>query len=119
MKFTIQWLPPTLNEYSRAHWSRQRKWVRVAAGYIVEQVGKPHSKESGKVRVTVQQYRRHPTDRDGATPKVILDALVRLGWARDDSEQWMETVLPAVKVDRHPRTEITIEDCGPGKLVSQ
>lgn len=62
--------------------------------------------------VTIQMFRKNPTDRDGAQGacKPIFDAITRLGYTKDDSERWMEQNVLPVKVDRkNPRTEITIE----------
>jgi hypothetical protein len=60
-------------------------------------------------------YRKRPMDRDGAQGacKPIFDALVRLGWARDDSEKHMEQVVLPVVVNRRRasliKTVITVE----------
>lgn len=68
----------------------------------------------GRVRVTIQMYRRNPMDSDNAKGacKVMFDALVRLGWAKDDSEKWMEQVVLPVIVDRKkpPRMSVTVEN---------
>ena len=118
MTFSIPWVPPTLNQYSRAHWTRQREWVRIAAVYIhVGLVQSGHrfpccERRENKVRVTIQQHRRRPVDRDNLTPKVLNDALVKLGIVVDDNEDHIEQVVLPVIVDRRaePRTEITLED---------
>jgi len=58
-------------------------------------------------------YRRNPMDSDNAKGacKVVFDAMVRLGWVKDDSERWMEQVVLPVVVDRKspPRMFITVE----------
>lgn len=109
MKIVIPWVPPTLNQYCRAHWTKQRAWVDLAAAHIYSAVGRG-PRYPTKVRVEFQQYRKRTVDRDNATPKVLCDALVRLSWVEDDSENWMEQVVLPVIVDRkNPRTEITIE----------
>lgn len=108
MKIVIPWVPPTLNQYCRAHWTKHRAWVRLATAHIVSEVGWGKGEEE-RVRVTFQQYRKRSVDRDNATPKILCDALVRLCWAVDDSEEWMEQVVLPVIVDKNPRTEITIE----------
>ena len=78
-------------------------------------MGKNHGEVPAKVRVTVEMHRKRPVDRDGAQGacKPIFDALVRLGWARDDSEAHMEQNVLTVVVDRRRsapvKTVITIE----------
>jgi hypothetical protein len=50
-------------------------------------------------------------DRDNLTPKVLIDALVRLRVVDDDDEAHMEQVVKRAIVDRkaEPFTEITLE----------
>lgn len=44
-----------------------------------------------KVRVTIQTFRNRQADHDNESLawKPCIDALVRFGWAKDDSERWM------------------------------
>ena len=78
-------------------------------------MGKNHGEPPGKVQVTIEMHRKRPMDRDGAQGacKPIFDALVRLGWARDDAELQMEQVVLPVVVDRRRsspvKTVITLE----------
>jgi hypothetical protein len=115
MTFSIPWVPPTLNEYSRAHWKRQREWVHIAAAYMIAALGNDRDKlrksEPHRVRVTIQQHRQRPVDRDNLTPKVLIDALVRLRVVDDDDEEHMEQVVRRAIVDRkaEPFTEITLD----------
>ena len=52
-------------------------------------------------------------DRDGGQGacKPVFDALVRFGWAKDDSEEYMEQVVLPVIVDRRnpPKMTISVE----------
>ena len=115
MTFSIPWVPPTLNQYSRAHWTRQREWVRIAAVYMIAALGNNRDKfrksETRRVRVTIQQHRRRPVDHDNLTPKVLIDALVRLRVVEDDDAAHMEQVVKPAIVDRkaEPFTDITLE----------
>ena len=52
---------------------------------------------------------RQTTTKGWIAWKPCIDALVRFGWAKDDSERWMEQVVLPVIVDKTPRTEIVIE----------
>ena len=113
MTVTIPWVPPTLNKMLRSHWSKRKKDLQTVSIYLAGAgISRPRERESRKIRVAVQIYRKNPTDRDGnqGSCKVIFDSIVRLGLARDDSEKWMEQVVLPVIVDRkNPRTEISIE----------
>jgi hypothetical protein len=62
--------------------------------------------------VTIEMYRRQAMDQDGAygAAKPLFDALVRTGWARDDSDRWMAQEVHALVDRKHPRTEIAIEE---------
>jgi hypothetical protein len=74
-------------------------------------IGRPQQPERGRVRVTIQMFRRNPMDQDGAVGacKPIFDAITKLGWARDDSVRWMTQEVLPVRIDRkRPRTEVEI-----------
>lgn len=120
MKFTIPWVPPSLNVYSRAHWTRRRHWVETAALHIAKTVGRGEADGLHRLRVTIQQYRRREVDFDNLVGgcKPLIDALVRMGWARDDNRYWMEQVIRPVVVDhrRAPETEISIEPLESGTI---
>jgi hypothetical protein len=71
----------------------------------------PQQPERGRVRVTIQMFRRNRMDRDNAMAscKPVFDAITKLNWARDDSVRWMtQQVLPVVIDRRRPRTEIEL-----------
>jgi len=114
-RVVIDWVPPTLNQHLRRHWSEYRHARRLAFGYLKAFLRRaPEAwRTAGRVRVHVQMYRRRMMDQDGAVGacKPLFDALVELGWARDDSPAAMEQVVPEVIVDRHrPRTDITLQE---------
>jgi hypothetical protein len=119
VRAVIPWVPPSLNRALRTHWSGRHRTSKVAAGYLLAGLGKRHGAPPGRVRVTIQMYRKRPMDRDGATGscKPIFDALVRFGWALDDSEKWMDqVVLPVVVENKPPKTEIEILEISSGIL---
>jgi Holliday junction resolvase RusA-like endonuclease len=111
IKVSLPWIPPTLNSFMRMHWRQQRAQNQIAALHMASAGLLPKSDpEIRRMKVTIQFFRKRPTDRDNALPKVILDALVRLGYLADDNEKWVECVVLPVKVDRkQPRTEIAIQ----------
>ena len=51
-------------------------------------------------------------DRDRAQgyAKPIFDALVRLGWIKDNSPRWLEEGIKVPRVDKDPRSEVVIEE---------
>jgi len=108
----IPWCPPSLNRQLRMHWSKRRKLTELAGLYIANKIGVNTEPPDGKVVVTIKMYRWNPVDADGAHGgcKPLFDAIVRLGWARDDSAKWMHQVMEPVVIDRkNPRTVISIE----------
>ena len=108
----IRWCPPSLNEQLRTHWSKRRKLTELAGLYIANKIGVNTEPPEGQVTVTIQMYRWNPVDADGAHGgcKPLFDAIVRLGWAKDDSEKYMrQIVLPTVVDRKNPRTVISIE----------
>ena len=112
ISFIIEWVPPALNKSLRTHWAERHRQRKVAAGYILAAIGHAGVYPVVPVRVTIQMYRRNVLDQDGAygACKPIFDALVYLGYARDDSPRWMQQkVLPVLIDRRRPRTEIRLE----------
>jgi hypothetical protein len=110
VRFVIDWTPPSLNVALRQHWSERRKSLQVAGAYILAAIGRPEQPERGRVRVTIEMYRKQAMDQDGAygAAKPLFDALVRTGWARDDSNRWMAQEVRSLVDRRHPRTEIEL-----------
>ena len=98
---------------TESHWTRRRRDFHVAAALILAEAGKNHGVVPQSRRVTIQMYRKRPVDRDGGQGacKPVFDALVRFGWAKDDSEEYMEQVVLPVIVDRMnpPKMTISVE----------
>jgi len=114
----IPWVPPSGSRLVRMHWSAQRKLVEVAGVYLARGLGTSLDRGLWRVRelqptITIQMHRKRDLDKDNryAACKPIFDALVRLGWAKDDSPKYMNQVVMPVIVDAKtkPYTEITIE----------
>jgi hypothetical protein len=112
VSFTLPWVPPALNRALRSHWAPRRQTLHTATALLLAAGAGGREPERSPVRVTIQMYRRNGMDQDGAAGacKPIFDALVRLGWARDDRPRWMEQDVRPVILDRQgePRTEIEI-----------
>jgi hypothetical protein len=114
LAFSLAWLPPTPNRMIRGHWTLEYRAVKTAALYILAAIGKPHCRPVGRPKVTIRMFRRVPMrDPDNArfaSEKVILDALVRLGWLENDDGAHVEAhALPPLVDRRRPRTEIRLE----------
>lgn len=109
----IPWIPPTLNKMLRSHWSKRSKVTEKAGMYLLlAGLRRQDAPAVRRLRVTIQMYRKNPTDRDGAQGacKPIFDAIRRFGYVKDDSERYMEqNVLPVLIDRKYPRTRIKIE----------
>lgn len=85
---TIDAIPPTLNEWTRTHWTKQRaakcEWQwRILACVLPLKIGKPQHKKA-KVTITYQFTTNRRRDIDNYAPKFIMDALVNAGLIKDD-----------------------------------
>jgi hypothetical protein len=114
-RVVIDWVPPTLNQTLRRHWTKYRAARRLAYAYLLTSAGRAPRvwSTAGCVRVHVRMFRRRSMDQDGAhgACKPLFDALVELGWARDDSPACMEQIVAPVAVTRdRPRTEIVLQE---------
>jgi hypothetical protein len=118
MLFRVDWVPPSNNRSLRMHWTSRRQVSDVVGRLIVAAAGKPRDRESGRVRITITMYRHRLMDRDNAygAAKPLFDALVRLGYAVDDSPRWMQQQVRTFVIDHRaiPRTEIEITRLGKG-----
>ena len=108
--------PLTSNDQRRAHWT----YVRASKRHVADMVGwyalrdKMPPVESCRVTITwfAPDLRRRDPDSLGPFLKAALDALVGVGVLRDDCPPHVLSTTTAVEVDRkHPRIEITLEEC--------
>lgn len=107
------WIHPSLNDWTRMHWSmkhRQRLvWAARISSLVYQQGG---GRFVGPVRVTVTSFLRHKRrrDADNLVPKFILDALVDAKVIQDDSTEYVASIVTEISFDpKNPRTEIRIE----------
>ena len=102
--------------YAGAHWSRRkaekdRVWLAVRAAFPRAVIDGDDWPARCRVRIEVTAYvKERPMDADNVCTKLYVDALK--GWViPDDDGQWVETVVPRVRVDRQrPRLEIHIAE---------
>jgi Holliday junction resolvase RusA-like endonuclease len=106
-------LPPSLNEWSRQHWSERDRRVEemtenltgLRRAFRIPRVERP--------RVQLVYYfatRRH-RDPDNYAGKFLLDGLRHSGIIADDCDGVLQATIPEFKVDRErARTEIIITE---------
>lgn len=111
-------LPASMNERERAHWatrSRELNDITRELGYLALEQGVPQATTRRFVRVTIHKSLRSrvtddPANRDSRA-KAVLDALVKLGYLRDDSDAWLDWGGVVEGERRHVKaTIVTIRD---------
>jgi hypothetical protein len=88
---------PSLNRLMRAHWSNRHpqreywQWL-VREARLTAKLSPPQA--PSKVRVTITRYGSKILDHDNLVggAKLLVDALVREGFAKDDRPEHMETI---------------------------
>jgi Holliday junction resolvase RusA-like endonuclease len=106
-------LPPSLNVWSRQHWTTRSKEVaRLSAdltmlrlAHKIPTVAKP------RVQVVYYFPTKRRRDADNYAPKYLLDGLRYSGIIADDNSEVLQLPQPEFHVDRErPRTEIYITE---------
>jgi Holliday junction resolvase RusA-like endonuclease len=87
-------VPPSLNEWTRMHWSKQRKqkqaWLwEVISTALNAKVGKPRYKQA-TIKITYYFTQQRRRDTDNYTPKFLMDSLVHVGIIQDDRADWVK-----------------------------
>ncbi len=110
MTVTISRRVPSGNKSTFSHWRDYAKerdeWFALIRAKL-----KPKEKPLHRVNVHFTAYRVRLCDRinNAHGHKALLDALVKLGWLFDDSEQWLDDIYTQVKCKRvEERVEIRI-----------
>jgi hypothetical protein len=101
-----------MSKQLRMHRMNLPKLVKTVAIHIVAAVGKPSVREHRKVRVRITMHRRRQVKDDDnlhGMAKPYFDALVRLGYAHDDSTRWMQQVVDPVVLGPEEFAEIEME----------
>ncbi len=107
---TINRRSPTGNKSTFGHWRDYAKERDIWFTLIRAQL-KPKEKPTHRVMVEITSFRVQNCDRiNGAHGcKVVLDALVKLGYLYDDSEGWLDDTYVQVKAKRvEERTVVRI-----------
>lgn len=119
----IPFVPPSWNRVSRSHWSVRHRVVKLWAkaldiavlatykGAIYEQA---NAGTRMQVAITIRRKRLLDPDNAQYCAKPILDAMTRLHFIRDDSNQFIE-LLPVIQVKCFPRgpesTLVSFQPC--------
>lgn len=88
---TLTWtlpltMAPLQNEIMRMHWTKKESIKAQIATVLLCQHRRPKVPLAGRPTVNVTRRSTRECDADsGHGGKLVLDALVRLGWLRDDS----------------------------------
>lgn len=114
-------VPPSLNQWSRMHWSKaakiKKQWendifysTRVVK-QVDEKVCKKMPYKQAKIKITYYFKTKHRHDKDNYTPKFILDGLVKAGIILDDSDKIIGQTEIIFDYDKdNPRTKVMIEE---------
>jgi len=94
IRLEIPDIPPSLNEWTRMHWTKQHQvkieWAwTVLACAMTAKTGKPHFKMA-TVKITYYFTKKRRRDTDNYAPKFLLDALVQAGIIQDDRDDWVK-----------------------------
>jgi Holliday junction resolvase RusA-like endonuclease len=110
---SIPELPPSLNVWSRKHWSARSREIarlttdltRLRMAYRIPCIARP------RVQLVYYFADKRRRDPDNYTPKHLLDGLRHAGIIADDNVEVLQLPQPEFKVDRdQPRTEIFITE---------
>lgn len=114
LSFEIPRLTPTVNTWSRMHWSARHRvngvWrLEVIAALGRRTAGDWPAPPPRRVRLTVVRYSHQTVDRDNLVGgvKPLVDALTFLSFIRDDNPQNVELVVESSK--GKPRVTVQLE----------
>lgn len=117
LEFDIPWTPPSLNKYIRVHWRERGEWLQTVGMYLAAAIGRPQTTWGFRVRATFEVWhpkRRLDDDNVVVGRKLILDALKRLGWIKNDSPRYVESHDLPCRMGS-ARTKVLIEEIQSGK----
>lgn len=117
IQITIPSIPPSLNVWSRMHWSKaakiKKQWEQYIY-YLTYNLYETRNKaiyplQKAKVRIKFYFRTNARRDIDNMNQKFLLDGLVKAGIIADDSVKVIGQVEVEASVDKqNPRTEIYI-----------
>jgi len=115
---SIPYTPPSLNVWSRQHWSYRKRQVDEISGCLRWLAVVERLPCFARARVEVVYYFRDTRrrDPDNFTPKTFLDGIRHAGLISDDNAAVLELPQARFEVDRQaPRTEVWITELEEGQ----
>lgn len=115
MSITIRRSIESQNKRDSAHWSKRSRDAKIWYNLIRAQLP-PKESPDHLVRIHIISYRNRFVDQANLIggSKPLPDALVRLGYLRDDSLKWMEATYQQIKCTKDAqRTEILFLNLAP------
>ncbi len=122
MKFELDMLTPvpSLNQYLRWHWTKQRRYRKVISGELWVSLRQNHPGKitpinPARVTITVRQRQAsHFMDDDNMRGgcKPLMDCLVDLGLIKDDAPEFLVNGCAEYRqvVDKTPGAHIVVEE---------
>ena len=110
IEFTIPWPTPSLNQWQRMHWSKRQTAKKSYALGVLIKVGRHNT--TVPVSVVITRYSSGKLDHDNLVGgcKGLVDAMVHVGLAVDDSPEWITVEYKQEKCTRKKaRTEVVID----------
>jgi Holliday junction resolvase RusA-like endonuclease len=107
---TINAVPLTANKQLRMHWAHRMRDRRRWRQWLLQALGRLDTPPDSRVGIDLVVYRSKLQDMDNAYASVknLLDALVDLGWSKDDSLENLWLTVTEEKCKRgNERTTIT------------
>jgi Holliday junction resolvase RusA-like endonuclease len=116
IKLVIPGTPPSLNQWSRMHWSRaariKKQWENdILYVFLSCKAKGAFPQQKAQIKVTYFFATNRRRDADNLNLKFILDGIVKAGIIQDDSTKVIGQPVTAWEVDKHdPRVEIEISE---------
>lgn len=113
--WTLPIIPRSFNSLNWGHWRKKKdeadRWKKAVLAIPRGPFSPPPPVPTCKVRITITVYRKQVQDPDNATAscKYLVDALVKRGWAKDDSREYLDAPVREEVDRRNQRTEIRWE----------
>lgn len=115
-RWSLPFVPPSLNKMLRMHWSKRRKLAKTMAWEVLAVAGRPTREPLKQCRIEAVRVTRQLLDTDGlyGSMKMFLDCLVEctkqnpygLGFIVDDNPECLDLVVTQKK--GKPGLEVTI-----------
>lgn len=107
MKISIPYVTPSWNKvYSSRHWRQNQELVDETKEELYYYLRNKFPKQTKKVDIKIDQFKKKPYDSDNVWAKVIIDALKELGVFKDDTPEYIGWVSTRCQKGKEDRTDI-------------